>query len=775
MAGCAAVMAGPICAGPEASVQAWIALAPGEQIAGATPVIGGARVTLTAPGTIEVAGRLPLKVGFGPAPESAGRAHLAAGRAAWRAGRPDDAVAELTRAGAALAKTDASGAALSAQVLSFVHLEAGRLQAARAALDAAKPPAEDGGARGMHAYFEALAVRAAGDAGGALRALKRADLWTERLALPLGPTLVEARAMTHVELGRVAEAVAALQGLMTSTTDVCRRADLLANLGWALMLSDQADADATGGALDAAVEAFAACDRASPNKRANARLNAALWASVPGRSVDASVVQVFEVNDDSSPELRGWARLLAARLTPVSGQAEAFDAVVGKVADAGLPHLHWRALLEAGQAWTPRDPARAQRRFEQAEALVDADTFRLPVDAGRGAFAGGRWASTAHLVDLFVQADRPVDAMRAARRARRRVLTTLPTPQAVAQLSPAQRDRWDAALTRYRQARSALAADAARDWERPASEVEAAAVTRAAQSEALSRLLNEALGVLASRAIDRSAPLRAPAPGEASLTWTRRPDGGWWVLVQDAAGAIVRPVVGTAWTQPVLPRLAQAERIVVLALGPSAEAPLDLAGRPHAYGLDLPPRALPEAGTGASIVADPTGDLPSARREADRVTTPLKARFGDPTRLAGAAARRDAVRAALRHADHLHYAGHGDFSGQEGWSSALRLSDGPLTLADVLLLPRVPRTVVLSACETGRADDARAAGVGLAHALLIRGAATVVAPTTAVDDRDAAAFSAALYAAWRPKDPLWMAFAVVAHLEAARSYRVFVP
>ena len=320
LAGCDAVAPGPVCRGPAKTVTVWVALAQGESVVSptATTMPGGARVTLTAAGTIQVSGRAPLRITLDPLASSAGRQTLADGRGAYRAGHADEAVALLTQAGTTLAATDASGAALSAQVLSFVHLDAGRLEAARAALERAVPPKEDGAAVAMHAYFEALALRATGDASGALAALTRADQWTARLGLPLASVLVEARAMTHVEMGRIANAIKALRGLMIDTADACRRADLIANLGWALLASEQSAAAETGDVLDDAVQAFDRCERAPPSKRANARLNAALWRSGRGEASKPLVLPA-----DASPELRGWARLVAARQAPTARRGSA--------------------------------------------------------------------------------------------------------------------------------------------------------------------------------------------------------------------------------------------------------------------------------------------------------------------------------------------------------------------------------------------------------------------------------------------------------------------
>ena len=65
---------------------------------------------------------------------------------------------------------------------------------------------------------------------------------------------------------------------------------------------------------------------------------------------------------------------------------------------------------------------------------------------------------------------------------------------------------------------------------------------------------------------------------------------------------------------------------------------------------------------------------------------------------------------------------------------------------DLLALPSVPETVVLSACAVGDVDaNAAGGGLNLASVLLLRGAQRVVAPTVPVSDRGAAAYSRALY------------------------------
>jgi CHAT domain-containing protein len=150
-----------------------------------------------------------------------------------------------------------------------------------------------------------------------------------------------------------------------------------------------------------------------------------------------------------------------------------------------------------------------------------------------------------------------------------------------------------------------------------------------------------------------------------------------------------------------------------------------------------PPRPGGPTSTEIASLCDPFGDLPGAARE-----------IGDhrcALRFTGAAATAAALRQASR-AGLLHLGTH---ARRRGGLPELLLADGPLTPADVegLALSCRP-VVVLSGCATA----ARARGAGLersfAAALLRAGASAVVATAWPVEDREMAAFVAALVARW---------------------------
>ncbi|WP_433226912.1 CHAT domain-containing protein [Microtetraspora malaysiensis] len=143
------------------------------------------------------------------------------------------------------------------------------------------------------------------------------------------------------------------------------------------------------------------------------------------------------------------------------------------------------------------------------------------------------------------------------------------------------------------------------------------------------------------------------------------------------------------------------------------------------------PEAPPVREPAVVAVAGP--GLEHAAVEADAV---VRAHPGavrvDPTRAA--------VLAALGRADVLHVAAHGTFSPRGPLLSQITLDDGPLMAYDLARLDRMPRLVILSACEAGMAHaPADGAVLGLAGAFLDRGVRCVIAGVVPVRDEEAPA------------------------------------
>ncbi|WP_312874307.1 CHAT domain-containing protein [Actinomadura litoris] len=114
--------------------------------------------------------------------------------------------------------------------------------------------------------------------------------------------------------------------------------------------------------------------------------------------------------------------------------------------------------------------------------------------------------------------------------------------------------------------------------------------------------------------------------------------------------------------------------------------------------------------------------------------------------LDGPGARAEAVRDALDGAALAHIAAHGEFHPGNALFSRLRMADGPLMVHDLDELSTPPRVVVLSSCDSGRADEGDAV-LGMAGVLLALGTATVIASVTPVQDEVTPEFMAAFHAA----------------------------
>lgn len=129
---------------------------------------------------------------------------------------------------------------------------------------------------------------------------------------------------------------------------------------------------------------------------------------------------------------------------------------------------------------------------------------------------------------------------------------------------------------------------------------------------------------------------------------------------------------------------------------------------------------------------------------------------------ADAAATAAAVRSMFGGHDLVHVAAHGRFRSDRPLLSTLQLHEGERSLGDVVPDRIGARLVVLSSCEGGAHGTADGSEVlGLASVLLARGAATVVAPLTAVRDLECADFVAEVHAELARGEPVACALANV--------------
>jgi hypothetical protein len=465
-------------------------------------------------------------------------------------------------------------------------------------------------------------------------------------------------------------------------------------------------------------------------------------------------------------ELEAEARLAMAAARPARALAlfENEEAVAGhQEYQDGV----FRARVGAGSALRALgNPAAAALRFRRAEEMLEASVVEVPLGEGRDAFAGMRDESARLLVEALLAAGDLQGTLRAARRARARLLALAAVPDRIAALAPDERAAWENTLARYRRSRRELEEEVAAERLAPLAERPARRERRRHQSADVRALVDDLQRMLQGDRAGQSAELRPPQSGELLLAYFPLPSG--WIGLADDGRAVTARALGaidagsgtdreqlsSQLLAPFAQEIAQAHAVRFLAYGSLED--VDLHTLPFdgatlldrvdvAYGVDLPWRAPAGDDTAAVpahralLVGDPDLTLPDARAEVDAIAPILGGRL-ELSVLRGAQATRDAVLDALPAADLFHFAGHGWYAGLDGMDSGLGAAGGErILVGDLLTLRRAPHVVVLSACESGRS---------LAQAFLAAGTAAVIAPVRPVGDQEGAAFARRFYEAW---------------------------
>jgi tetratricopeptide (TPR) repeat protein len=699
-------------------------------------------------------------------------------RLAFQSGRVDEAVVAFREAIALhRERGEISQAADDASTLVFLLVERSRIAEARETVRLEAEVSGDfpvGAADSIHG--EGLLAWATGDLRTAVRREREAEARFARLgverrrravALTLGLRLQE--------LGRYADSIETFRALLASPDAApCEKADLLNDVGWSAVQAREVDphgaegVDATGALLQSRDLYRAACP--DPNRLASTLENLALAELEQGRLAEArsDLAQARAAGRDPPVTSVTFWHHLAGRIALEQAHPEAALEAFAHEDDiaSALGSVQDRLRATEGEAAALAllgRRAQALQMLEASDALLDTLSATVPLGEGVDAFVRTRERTALRHVEMLVQMGRDAQALQTARRWRTRALDGLRVAAALEQLDPEARGRWQDAVGRYRALRDGMEAESANDWELPADRLAAA---RARRDEGLAQartLIDDALSVL-PRAHEVETSDAPPAPGELELLWLPAPSA-WLGFARTHDRLAIRRL--DAWDvtsnpleaarvllEPFDTEIAAAERVRLMPVGAARELDLHALpwrGRPlidhvvveYALGLGSRASSLP-ATRSALLVADPGGDLPAARSEADSVAHALTAGGWHVRDLRGAAADGQIVRGELARVALLHYAGHATFGGLDGSGSALSLAHGSrLTPADVLALPRVPPIVSLFGCDTAHESvTGRIEALGLTSAFLVAGARAVVATSRAVDDglaRDVAA------------------------------------
>jgi hypothetical protein len=677
-----------------------------------------------------------------------------------------------------------------------------RLNDARQTLENLRPrlpPATPAVAKYQVAFYQGLLGERVGDYRSALEQLRQAADLAERVLRPEFQWKAEqVLAGVLQEIGRSKEASGMFASLRAHPLDPhqpCDLGDLLNNEGWSLLLAHEAGEkakDPTPLLEEARSEFDAPKHQCSDEKRLNVRLNLALADQQAGRWREAgqALEEAHALASKATPHLRLWWLDLEAReviKTQPMHALELYDELAREAERSLSLEGRFRAEFGRAQAHLALGPGHRKAAIAdlaEADDLIDEESRHVPASEGRDNLVEQRETATKKHLELLLADDQQKNALDLVRRDRSRLLRQLAFRDRLTQLRPEEKQKWDRALSRYQALRKSIDAEAAHNWDVPPDQIDLTKKTYASRLTQAQHELDHAVADLGDFGDHAKISLSPPGEGEVILAYHPLPKGGWVGFAahgrhvevhrfqMDADPPTDPKVLAELLLVPFQKAIAQAGRVRMLSYGslravdfdalPFGDEPL-FARHLVVYSLDLPMRPTrpsSAATTGkavALLVSNPLTDqgyLAAAHEEA-KVISQAVGEWGHGWRLMpleaeGASSK--AVSAALPGADLFHFAGHGNFAGLGGWDSALPLADDSrLTLGDILTLRRVPRWVVLSACDAGHSSEqAPGEGIGLANAFLLAGSQEVIASTRTVDDETARYLMTELYRGWKP-------------------------
>lgn len=649
---------------------------------------------------------------------------------------------------------------------------------------------------GADAYARGLVAQRLGDLQAAAALFRAAEAGAARIAdRKLAAAASGQLAAVLASLGRDDEIAAALERAEAAATALdCRQwLHMLNNTSWSRVVLGEAGG-ATDDPLPGLADALLVLDAADdpedachdPRLAEHVRLGLALVAAAEGAFGWAEQLREglpSAPEGDGDDDAARWHGELDRRIALARGDRGALvEHVVLHARDADPDTLDaaWSQAWGRGQIYEALGATEdALGAYDGAERTLSTMMLQLEFDAGRDRLLLGRQRSAGRSVALRVAAGDATGGLCVARNARARTSRVLDRSARIASLSAGRRREWAAAVAAHAQGIRDLDALRSERWSVPvdrraAHDQRIAALE--AETRATSRAAAKLLGAGESAPTDATCDgLGAPDVGTLALLYFPVGDDAWMGFAFGDGVVTARRLGALPLTDPtrlaerlLVPFAAQIDRARSLLVLPTGalwtvsfaalpwrdETLLD--AKPIALGLDLAPlrtTAAPEQRR-ALVVADPRGNLPAAAHEAERVGAALRADAWSVTMLLGADARAELVREALTRSELLHYAGHGEHAGLEGWQGALQLADGArLGVDDVLALANVPRLVVLPACDTAPSERTTQGGdMNIARAFLLAGAQTVVAAQGPIDDELAARIAIALHEGG-PLDP----------------------
>lgn len=538
-------------------------------------------------------------------------------------------------------------------------------------------------------------------------------------------------------------------------------------LGWSLLLRVEAGHTirrSPGELLLAALRIYEGLPDGDAMQAHSVRVNLAVAATQRADPHAALAHLAPIVLSDLNPDDRLWYRIAEARSHLALGRWRPAERAIRAVADLArhaepgrIGEWTWHAHMLRGALHEARHrPAAALLAYSAAEAAVDehltARTLGPAVHQALDDFA----ASARRSIALQHANGDLAGALCTVRRVRTRGLRTLADVAAAQQPGVARK----------------LA-----DLDRQADQCHREMSTRrsrcVAAVESDRRELQSSIELGHRARATTCDDLTPPAEDELLLAFYRLGDG-WIALAQDsratrshARDARDPRAFAKATLDVFAAEIERASRVRILATGemhaidfhllPWRGEPL-IAHAPVVYSLDLPAALAPADPTRGAVVlgSNPAADLLRVDRESSLVGRALEQHGLRVESFTGAGSvTREALRAALAGGlELLHFAGHNVITPTwDVWGAGLLLEDEAVLSVETILWQTnpatTPRTIVLSACNSGLADDMTIdGGIGVAQAFLLRGTQSVIGTTAPISDETAYAMSEALYSEW---------------------------
>jgi cellulose synthase operon protein C len=424
-------------------------------------------------------------------------------------------------------------------------------------------------------------------------------------------------------------------------------------------------------------------------------------------------------------------------------------------------YLYWRSLVGEASAQTSiGQHALAQKLWAKAQLQVEQESLQAPIHSGRESFLAHRQKATQAYVQSLLQNEKIEEALQIVQQTRSQLLRNLQWNSRTASLDDAKKARWQTAMALYKQNRRSLQQLKQSLWELPQNELAQAEQTIQSLESKVDNNLDStfALLELSRKSSRHSTNIQTPNSGEAVITYFKLKTS--WIAFLHTNDALHYKTLqrlpeldnanelGRVLLEPFGNILTDLEKLFIQPWGSLRQIDfhrLPLRGKPlitytqiaYSLGVRDSNGQAPREWSSALVVSDPSGNLPLARQEALAVARILEENSSIRVELIKSSdADAKTVEQLLQESEIFHYAGHGQFDKNAFSDSALLLANNStMNVGDILALPKAPRHVVLSACESAKTDIAfPLEGLGLAQAFALAGSESVIATTRPIED-----------------------------------------